>query len=50
MCVFKIGQGTGIFLSDSRSVFLGRGIGMDGRTTAAGVEEFGAAAWGTTPS
>lgn len=34
--VFELGQDTGIFLTDSRSVFLGRGIEMDGWTTAAG--------------
>lgn len=50
VCVFKLGQGTGIFLSESRSVFLGGGTGMDGWTEAAGVEECGAAAGGTTLS
>lgn len=44
MRVCKIGQGTGIFLSESRSVFIGWRTGIDGWTEAAGVEECGAAA------
>ena len=39
VCVFRLSRGKGIFLSESRRVFLGGGAGMDGWTEAAGVEE-----------